>query len=349
VRYLLDRGADPDWVVPNGRSVLEHALVSYWNAEAVDILATRARRPSALWVAAGLGDVDGVARFLDRDGKPTAAAYRSRPDFSIGFAAGTPPLPEPDDEEILFESFMVAMLNRRINVIEYMAGRGFPVNSLAWGSTLISMAVGNADPELVECLLRCGASLDIVGYRPALTPRQMAREYFRPDNPNSHRVLELCGGDPQALIAELEARRIPEPQLTTRLKKVLEVAGDDAARHKQIHVTPLNILIAMFRVAHAMPIQPGVAGIDGDCLRASLEGRLPAENDLISRDPLPLDAMSQAFISRTVELVRERKMEEVMPHHLLFAMLEPDEGETARFFAACGADVSMLRRRLSSF
>jgi len=349
VRYLLDRGADPDWVAPNGRCVLEHALVSYWNAEAVDVLAARARHPSALWIAAGLGDVDGVAGFLDRDGKPTEAAYRSRPAFSVG-GFGAPPLPEPDDEEILVEAFIIAMLNRRTAVMEYMARRGFPVDSLAWGSTPISFAVGNALPELVECLLGCGASLDVVGYRPESTPRQMARDYFQPNNPDSHRVLELCGGDPAALIAELDARPAPEPQLTKRVRKVLEVAGDDAARRHETQIAPGNILVGMLRVAHAMPIQiGGTAGVDGERLRAALEGRLLAEDDLIPREPLLLDATSQGFIARAVARVRERKIEQVMPHHLLFAMLEPDDGEAARFFASCGGDVSTLRRMLSSF
>ena len=349
VRHLLDRGADPDWMAPNGRYVLEHALVTYWNAEAVDVLAAHARHPSALWIAAGLGDVDGVARFLDRDGKPTQAAYRSRPDFSVGFAGGAP-LPEPDDEEILVEALMVAMLNRRTSVVEYMATHGFPVNSLAWGSTPISFAVGNAFPDLVECLLRCGASLDIVGYRPESTPRQMARDYFQPNSPDSHRVLELCGGDPAALIVELDARPAPELQLTTRVKKVLEVAGDDAARRQQTEISPENILIGMLRVRHAMPMQvPGAVGIDGERLRALVGDRLLAEDDLIPRAPLLLDAACQAFIGRAVALVREHKMEEVMPHHVLFAMLEPDDGEAARFFSSCGGDVSTLRRMLSSF
>lgn len=349
VRYLLDRGADPDWVAPNGRCVLEHALVTYWNAEAVDVLAAHARQYSALWIAAGLGDVDGVARFLDHDGKPTEAAYRSRPDFSVnGFAS--PPLPEPDDEEILVEAFMIAMLNRRTAVMEYLARRGFPVNSLALGSPLISFAVGNALPDLVECMLKCGASLDIVGYRPESTPRQMARDYFRADNPDSHRVLELCGGDPAALIAQLEARPAPEPQLTQRVRKVLEVAGDDAARRNETQIAPMNILVGMLRVAQTMPIQiAGAAGVDGKRLRAALEGRLLAEDDLIPRERLLLDATSQGFIVRAVARVRERKIEHVMPHHLLFAMLEPDDGEAATFFASCGGDVSTLRRMLSSF
>jgi hypothetical protein len=349
VRYLLDRGADPNWVAPNGRCVLEHALATYWNAEAVDALAARARHPSALWIAAGLGDVDGVARFLDRAGKPTEAAYRSRPDFSVGGFA-PPPLPEPDDEEILVEAFMIAMLNRRTAVMEYMGRRGFPVDSLALGSPLISFAVGNALPELVECLLRCGASLDVVGYRPESTPRQMARDYFRPNNPDSHRVLELCGGDPTALIAELDARPAPEPQLTKQVRKVLELAGDDAARRHETQIAPGNILVGMLRGAHAMPIQiVGTVGVDGELLRAALEGRLLAEDDLIPREPLLLDATSQGFIARAVARVREQKIEHVMPHHLLFAMLEPDDGEAATFFASCGGDVSALRRMLSSF
>lgn len=349
VRYLLDRGADPDWVAPNGRCVLEHALVTYWNRESVDVLAAHARRPSALWIAAGLGDVDGVGRFLDSNGKPTEAAYRHRPDFSAGFI-GMPPLPEPDDEEILVEAFIVAMLNHRTDVMEYMARRGFPIDSLALGSTLISMPVGNAQPELVECMLRCGASLDIVGYRPESTPRQMARDYFQPTNPASHRVLELCGGNPAALIAELEARPAPEPQISSRLRKVLEVAGDDAARRQHTAITPENILIGMLRVTHGMAISlPGVAGVDPDRLRAAVGERVLPQDDLVPRDPIPLDAASQSFVARTVARAREHKVEHVMPHQLLFAMLEPDDGDIARLIASWGGDVPRLRQMLSSF
>jgi hypothetical protein len=71
VRSLLDRGADPNWVAPNRVPVLEHALLVYRNREAVDTLAGRARRRDALWIAAGLGDVEGVAAHLDRAGAET--------------------------------------------------------------------------------------------------------------------------------------------------------------------------------------------------------------------------------------------------------------------------------------
>ena len=84
-------------------------------------------------------------------------------------------------------------------------------------------------------------------------------------------------------------------------------------------------------------------------MRAAVGGRLVGEDDRVPCGPLLLDATSQAFIARAIARVRERKMEHVMPHDLLIAMLEPDDGEIAKFFASCGGDVSTLRRMLSSF
>ena len=36
IRFRLERGADPNGVAPNGLSVIEFALLKYWNGEAVD-------------------------------------------------------------------------------------------------------------------------------------------------------------------------------------------------------------------------------------------------------------------------------------------------------------------------
>ena len=157
VRWLLDRGADPNWTAPNGIPVLEHALIRYWNGEAVDLVAARIAPRKALWIAAGLGDVDGVRRSLDAQGKPTPAARKLRPDFDAVAAVHMPSHPDPDDEEILMEAFFIAVLNGRTAVLEYMTSRGFPVDSLVWGSPVINIAVGNAMTPMVECLVRCGA------------------------------------------------------------------------------------------------------------------------------------------------------------------------------------------------
>jgi hypothetical protein len=206
VRDLLARGADPNWVLPNGVPVLEHALIRYWNAEAVDLLAERTRPRKALWIAAGLGDVGGVGRFLDRDGHPTAEARRLRPPFDL---VGPMMLshPDPDDEEVLIEAFVVAMFNGRTAVLEYMVSRGTPLNSLVYGSPMLNFAVGNALTTVVECLIRCGADLDLRGTHPDQSAREMARGWFEqmPEDADRRRTVELLGMDPNTILAGLRS------------------------------------------------------------------------------------------------------------------------------------------------
>ena len=211
VRYLLERGADPNWVAPNGVPVLEHALIRYWNAEAVDLLAARARPRKALWIAAGLGDVDGIRQFLDREGRPTAEARLLRPPFDL-VGPMMSSHPDPDDDEILMEAFVVAMFNGRTAVLEYLASRGAPVNSLVFQNPMIAVAVGNAMTSVVECLVRCGADLDLRGWKPSQSAREIAREMLQqlPEDQDRRRIVELCGMDPVAVLAERRAR--PEAQ-----------------------------------------------------------------------------------------------------------------------------------------
>jgi hypothetical protein len=194
VRWLLDRGANPDWVAPNGIPVLEYALIRYWNGEAVDVLAARATPRYALWISAGLGDVDGVRSSLDRHGAPAKAAHRLRPPFdAIGQPGFFAPSPDPADEEILFEAFLVAMLNHRTSAMEYMASRGFDVNSRLYDTPLLNVAVGNLWVPVVESLMRCGADPDLMGYHPDMTAREIARDLLAesPEDPEQRRVMEL--------------------------------------------------------------------------------------------------------------------------------------------------------------
>ncbi len=175
VRSLLEEGADASWVGPDGIPVLEHALLRYWNGEAVDVLASRTVPRKALWIAAGLGDVAGVRGFLDRQGRPTPAARRRRPPFDAVQPSTMPPsLPDPDDDEILFEAFWVAVLNGRANVIEYMVSRGFDVDHLLGGNPVSYWVAVNCMASSLAALVRGGANLDLRG-----VSQQSAREAVR--------------------------------------------------------------------------------------------------------------------------------------------------------------------------
>ena len=89
-----------------------------------------------------------------------------------------PVLPDPSDEEILFEAFWVAALNGRIEVMEYLIARGLDVNCRAWGTPVVNIAVGNGWTPVAECLVRAGADLDIHEGNSNGTARDMARSLF---------------------------------------------------------------------------------------------------------------------------------------------------------------------------
>jgi hypothetical protein len=347
VRGLIARGADPNWVAPNGIPVLEHALLRYWNAEAVDALAAHAKPRDALWIAAGLGDVDGVLRFLDQRGRPTPAARKLRPDFD---AVGLPmaSLPDPDDEELLVETLLVATLNGRTAVLEEMAARGAPMNSLLHGSPLINFAVGNGMAGAVECLVRCGADLDLRGRRPDLTARELARSMFEdmPHDGERWRIVELCGMDPEAVLAELDARPVPSPTLLPMTEEALALAVDDAARLGQAHVGVENLLVGLLRGAEAPLHFLRVARIDLIRFRTELADRLRPAMDRVERRDLPMHADAQAVVDAAVALATERRQDVVNTFHLLFALTRSGRGQAVEMLARYGADTAAMKAEL---
>jgi hypothetical protein len=180
VESLIAQGADPRWTAPNGYTVLEHALLKYFHPTAVDVLLMHLAPPfrDAMWVHAGIGDVAGTMAFLDHAGHPLARVRADRPPFDVFGPGPLPALPNPSDDELLFEVFVVAMLNHRLGVMEALCARGFNVNMKMSEQPLVNVAAMNGWDDIVAVLVRAGADLDVRGFRPAQTAREIiaARE-----------------------------------------------------------------------------------------------------------------------------------------------------------------------------
>jgi hypothetical protein len=349
VRALLAQGADPTWVAPNGIPVLEHALLRYWNGEAVDVLAERVTPRRALWIAAGLGDVAGVRTFLDARGRPTPAARRLRPDFDAAGVAPMAALPDADDEELLLEALVVAVLNGRAAVIEDLAARGAPVNSLAYGSPLLTIAVGNAMSVAVESLVRAGADLDLRGRHPDQTPRELARVLFEqaPAHAERRRILAVCGLDAATVLAERDARPVPAPTRLPVFEEALALAADDAARLGHAEVRPEHLLIGLLRLGDGpLALLVRVGRLDLERLRADLRDRLRAPGDRVSRPAPPRHPDAQAAVDAAVALATARRQDVVHGLHLLAALVSDERGPAATLLARYGVDAGAVAEAL---
>jgi hypothetical protein len=346
VRKLLDLGADPNWVAPSGIPVLEHALMRYWNGEAVDVLAARTTPRKALWIAAGLGDVEGVRNFLDRDGNPTSHGRQLRPDFiAVGGPGFMPALPDADDEEVLLEALLVALLNGRTNVLEYMASRGAPLNSVIYGNPLIHIAVGNAMTAVVESLLRCRADLDIRGANPNMTARELAHYMFEqnPRDAERRRVAELCGIDPDAVLA-LPAS---PPVIDRMLQQALLLASDDAARQGKQDVGPENLLIGLLRVGGpSLYFLKEVGRMDVERFSADLSERLSPNKERVARSELPMDEAAQAAMDAAIAFATSRRREEVYSLHLLHGLTRHDDGAVGQLLRRYGVSAAKINAEL---
>jgi hypothetical protein len=349
VHELIDQGADPNWVAPNGIPALEHALLRYWSGEAVDVLAAHTLPRGALWIAAGLGDMDGVRGFLDAQGRPTPAARRIRPDcVAVGAPAFGPLLPEADDEEILVEALVVAILNGRTPVVEYLAPRGAPLNSLIYGAPLLIVAF-NGPMEVVECLVRCGADLDLRSDDPNGTPRELVRSLFEqaPQDARRRQLVAACGMDAEALLAEINAGPLSTPEVHPTLRQALALASDDAVRLGQQDVRPENLLIGLMR-AGGPPFYrvKEVGRLDVERFRTDLRDRIAPTGGAPGHPEPPMHPDTQTAMDAAIAFAAEQRHGVVYGVHLLHALTRSEEGPVGQILARYGVDVAKLHAGL---
>jgi hypothetical protein len=214
LRWYLERGANPNWMPPNGITVLEHAIVRYRNSACVDLIAERVTPRKALWIAAGLGDVAGVRSFVEGKGKLTPEGRLNRPDtMAMGSFVGLPPNHEADDLEIMWEAFQIGGLNGRWAAMDALLEAGLPVDHAPVAWPLVTEAVANMHVPLAEYLVSRGADLDREwdSYGSA---RAIARFHVRnaPQSEDARRLLAICdAGTPEEILAEMDAKRQSPP------------------------------------------------------------------------------------------------------------------------------------------
>jgi hypothetical protein len=349
VHQLLDLGADPHWIAPNGISVLEHALIRYRNGAAVDLIAARAKPRRAFWIAAGLGDVNEVRKYYDSAGRVTPEARRHRPEFdAVGPMMGAQN-PDPDDEEILFEAFLIAVLNGRIEVLDYMCSQGFPVNTLIWGSPIIVMAAADRMVSVVECLVRHGADLDLRGWRPEQSARESIREMLEhhPDNADYRHIAELFGLDVTAILAERDARPTPQPLAVAALQSALEFAGDDAFRMGQPEIRPENLFFGLLRDGRQiLSILTTAVRMDSERFKADARARVRPEEKSPERPKLVLDGDAQQMMRDAIARATEKQSNIVQPTHLLYALTRSENGFVAEYLARYGTSAAVVNALL---
>lgn len=195
VRWNLDRGANPNWMPPNGITVLEHAIVRYKDGACVDLIAQRVTPRRALWIAAGLGDVAGVQSYIAGRGALTPEARLNRPDLlAMGVMFSLlPPHRDANDLEIMWEAFQIAGWNQRWAVMDALLAAGLPVDHAPLGIPLVVEAVGNLLVPLAEYLIGRGADLDR-SWRSYESARALARLNVEnnPESENARRMLSIC-------------------------------------------------------------------------------------------------------------------------------------------------------------
>jgi hypothetical protein len=339
MQRLLDLGADPNWVPPNGYSVLEHVIWRCWNGDIVDLIASRVKPRQAFWIAAGLGDAGAIKSCIDESGVPTDAAWQNRPDFTALGYLPMPTNPAPDDHGLVWEAFLVAVFNRRFAVLDVLLDRGFPIDYQGWGSTALHLAVGNGWVEVVEYLVKRGADVNLKGWRPHLSPREAAEQRFLNPHgaPNAERILQLVGGrDPETLRRLRDERKQTRVLPTARnVETAFEHAKLDAKEHGLAAVGTEHMFNGLLRDSGLTVAAFAQAGLDLEKLRSQV--RYSPDAVLVKLpDEMTANPELSAILLDARTLAEEKNHEILNSMHVMYALLRRAPATVLRIIESAG-------------
>jgi ATP-dependent Clp protease ATP-binding subunit ClpA len=182
-----------------------------------------------------------------------------------------------------------------------------------------------------------------------MSAREIARELFEqaPQDEDRRRMVELCGLDPDAILAELAAQPVNPPVIGPNLQNALDLASDDAFRLGQSDVRPENLLFGLLR-SGGMPQSffTRYSRIDLERFYADVRDRVQPTGDRVQHESLPMHADAQAAVDYAIARATERRHEHVNGLHLLYALMQAEHGVAAETLARYGADVAKVRDQL---
>jgi hypothetical protein len=158
VELLLAAGARQDaddiWGITPMQTAVYHGA-----REAADLLAVI---PDALYVAAGAGRIDDLARWFADDGRLRPEALRLRPNLAdVGWPPAPPPRPRDDPQDALDEAMALAAYSGRIEAMAYLRERGAsPSGAVHLGLTGLHLAVITNRVDAARWLVEHGADLE---------------------------------------------------------------------------------------------------------------------------------------------------------------------------------------------
>ncbi|HEY3061966.1 MAG TPA: ankyrin repeat domain-containing protein [Chloroflexota bacterium] len=171
--------------------------IYHGSREAGDLLAAVEVVPDALYVAAGSGRLDRLARWFDSNGALRPEALRLRPNLAdIGWPPAPPPRDEPQDA--LDGAFALAAFSGRVEVMAWLLERGADVSGAAHlGLTGLHFAVMSGRVDTARWLVAHGADLSRRDEIHHGTPLGWAEHNFK--DSAMHQYLKALGGDPDRL------------------------------------------------------------------------------------------------------------------------------------------------------
>ena len=345
MQRLLDLGADPHWSPPNGYTVLEHVIARSWNGKVVDLIAERVKPRPGFWISAGLGRADEVARYFDSSGALTDDARSNRPDFIAMNAMPLPSNPDASDEEIVWEAFLIATFNERLDVLDVLLDRGFPIDYMGWGQPMSHFAVSEGRVQLLQYFIKRGANLDLKGWRPHISARELAEQnVLNPHGlPNAERINELCGGrDPASLRRQREEQREKRVMQTSQqVELAFNYAKQDAIAKGLKAVGQENLLIGLLRDGGMTVALLSDAGIDLARLRATLADRLDSVLPAAPAD-MTANPEASAILMDARTTAEQRKHEILAPVHVLYALMERASRPVLEIIEAAGGSREKL-------